>query len=176
MNLLFLFCLYMTFIYVPWDVFWKPVAEDREVWFALKFDGWQAKAGGVLHWIVYAGGAWGFYRMRCWMHPWAALYTLQVAFSMFLWTASAGQLGWGAVAAAPFLVLAIMLWRAKVRFATTSAGELSGSAARSHDDDDYEEYGDEDDEDRRSGSASNYEDSGSSDSSGGGGGSSSDNT
>ena len=173
MNLLFLFCLYMTFIYVPWDLFWKPLAEDREVWFALKFEGWQAKAGGVLHWIVYAGGAWGFYHMRRWMHPWAALYTLQVAFSMLLWTASAVHLGWGAVAAAPFIVLTAMLWRAKDRFTTASA-DGSDDDDDDDDDDDFEdededegEYEGEDERDRRSSSSGNDGDSdGSSGSSG----------
>ena len=33
MNLIWLFCLYMTFIYMPFDMFYKPVAEDAEVWF-----------------------------------------------------------------------------------------------------------------------------------------------
>ena len=33
MNVVFLFCVYMTFVYLPWDVFVKPIAEDEEVWF-----------------------------------------------------------------------------------------------------------------------------------------------
>ena len=31
MNLIMAFCAYMTFIYVPWDLFIKPVAVDQEV-------------------------------------------------------------------------------------------------------------------------------------------------
>jgi len=33
MNVLMLFCAYMTFIYMPFDLFWKPVDQDEEVWF-----------------------------------------------------------------------------------------------------------------------------------------------
>ena len=32
MNGLFYFCLYMTFVYMPFDMFLKPVAEDHEIW------------------------------------------------------------------------------------------------------------------------------------------------
>ena len=32
MNALMAFCAYMAFVYVPWDFFVKPVAEDQEVW------------------------------------------------------------------------------------------------------------------------------------------------
>ena len=30
MNVIFVFCVYMTFIYLPWDVLIKPVSEDEE--------------------------------------------------------------------------------------------------------------------------------------------------
>ena len=33
MNVLMIFSAYMALIYVPWDFFVKPVAEDHEVWF-----------------------------------------------------------------------------------------------------------------------------------------------
>jgi hypothetical protein len=39
MNILFAFCAYMTFIYMPFDLFWKPVAEDQEVWFGFPLTG-----------------------------------------------------------------------------------------------------------------------------------------
>ena len=35
-----LFCLYMALVYMPWDIFIKPVAEDQEVWFGYMFTGW----------------------------------------------------------------------------------------------------------------------------------------
>ena len=63
MNALMLFCAYMTFIYLPWDVLLKPLSEDQEVWFGLLFTGWAAKAGGVLHWYVYGAGFWGFWKI-----------------------------------------------------------------------------------------------------------------
>ena len=31
MNALMLFCVYMTFIYMPFDIFFKPVDKDEEV-------------------------------------------------------------------------------------------------------------------------------------------------
>ena len=39
-NALMVFCGYMTFIYLPWDLFVKPVAVDQEVWFGILFTGW----------------------------------------------------------------------------------------------------------------------------------------
>src|SRR3954469_14889580 len=85
MNLLFGFCLYMTFVYLPFDVFAKPVAHDEEVWFGVVLRGWAAKATEPLHWAIYAAGAYGFFRMRGWMWPWAALYVAQIAIGMFVW-------------------------------------------------------------------------------------------
>ena len=35
MNLIFGFCVYMTFIYMPYDLFVKPMAVDDEVWFGV---------------------------------------------------------------------------------------------------------------------------------------------
>ena len=43
MSVLMLFCIYMTLIYVPWDLFAKPVAADEEVWFGVRFHGTHAK-------------------------------------------------------------------------------------------------------------------------------------
>lgn len=42
-NALMIFSSYMAFIYMPWDIFWKPVSEDVEVWFGIMFTGWWAK-------------------------------------------------------------------------------------------------------------------------------------
>lgn len=109
-----LFCAYMTFIYLPWDVLLKPLAEDQEVWFGLMFTGWAAKVGGVLHWYVYGAGFWGFWKMRSWMFPWAALYTAQIAVGMFVWSylddRGSGVTS-GLIVAAVFLALAAALWR-----------------------------------------------------------------
>ena len=44
MNALFALCLFMTFAYLPRDLFWTPVADDQEVWFGILLRGWAAKA------------------------------------------------------------------------------------------------------------------------------------
>ena len=75
MNALMVFCAFMAFVYVPWDFFVKPVAEDQEVWLGVMFTGAAAKFGEPLHWAIYAAGAHGFYRKSHWMWPWASMIT-----------------------------------------------------------------------------------------------------
>jgi hypothetical protein len=119
MNLMFAFCLYMTFIYMPWDIFIKPVAQDEEVWFGITLHGWAAKATAPLHWLIYAGGAYGFWKMCGWMWPWAAVYAAQVVVSMLVWNLLDPRGGgWipGFIAAAVFAVPMVALWRARPRF------------------------------------------------------------
>ncbi len=72
MNALLLFCAYMTFIYVPWDMLSKSLAEAEEVWFGVLLTGWAARLTEPLHWLIYAAGSWGFWQMKPWMHPWAS--------------------------------------------------------------------------------------------------------
>ena len=69
MNAVMLFCAYMTFIHMPWDIFVKPVAQDAEAWFGFLLRGWGAKLTEPLHWAIYAAGTYGFWRMRAWMWP-----------------------------------------------------------------------------------------------------------
>ena len=119
MNLLFGFCLYMTFVYLPFDLFWKPVAADEEVWFGVTLHGWPAKLTAPLHWAIYGLGAWGFWKMRAWMWPWAAVYAAQVAVGMLVWNLldpRGGGLLAGLVAGAVFLVPTVALWRARGQF------------------------------------------------------------
>ena len=119
MNVLWGFCLYMTFIYLPFDLFFKPVAADEEVWFGFVLRGWAAKLTAPLHWLIYGAGAYGFWKMSRWMWPWAALYVVQIAIAMLVWSSidERGQgLLWGLVAATILAVPAIALWRAKGRF------------------------------------------------------------
>jgi len=120
MNALLVFCLYMTFVYVPWDLFVKPVARDEEVWFGLLFRGWAAKLLALPHWAVYAAGGVGFLRMKRWMWPWASVYAAQVAFGMAVWPlvhigGIRGAVA-GAVSGAAFGALAVALWRARGLF------------------------------------------------------------
>ena len=85
LNLLLLFCLYMTFIYMPFDIFWKPVVDDEEVWFGITLHGWSAKLTAPLHWLIYGAGAYGLWHMKSWVWPWAAVYLAQVVIAMFVW-------------------------------------------------------------------------------------------
>ena len=121
MNGLFYFCLYMTFIYMPFDFFLKPVAEDHEIWLGFTLTGWWAKATEPLHWVIYGAGAFGFWRMRRWMWPWAAVYTAQVVIAMVVWNlvnVRGGGIVSGLIAGAIFAVPMVALWRAKERFNT----------------------------------------------------------
>lgn len=120
MNVLLAFCAYMTFFYMPWDIFWKPVAEDKEVWFGVLFSGWGAKLLAVPHWFVYGAATYGFRRMRPWMRTWGAAYIAQISFGMLVWNIS--QLGGltgvvvGVITAAPFAGLAFVFWNAQEHF------------------------------------------------------------
>ncbi len=129
MNLIFGFCLYMTFIYMPFDFFWKPVAVDDEVWFGVLVHGWAAKLTEPLHWAIYAALAYGFWKMRPWMWPWAAVYVAQVSIGMLVWSLRdpRGNVALGCVAAVVFLVPTIALWRARPRFAGTLETQRVGA-------------------------------------------------
>ncbi len=119
MTLMWGFCLYMTFIYLPFDLFWKPVAEDEEVWFGFVLRGWHAKLTEPLHWLIYGAGSYGFWKMSRWMWPWAALYAAQIAVAMLVWSIIDPRGGgWplGLFAAGLLSLPAIALWRAKDRF------------------------------------------------------------
>ena len=124
MNLIFYFCVYMTLIYMPFDMFVKPVAQDEEVWFGFTLTGWWAKATEPLHWLIYGAGAWGFYRMRAWMWPWAAVYAAQVVIAMVVFNLidpRGGGWGAGLIAGAIFAVPMVALWRARDAFRGASS-------------------------------------------------------
>lgn len=119
MNLIWFFCIYMTFVYMPFDMFYKPVALDEEVWFGVTFHGWTAKATEPLHWLIYGAGAYGFWKMKSWMWPWAAVYVAQIVISMVVWSELDPRgSGWmfGLIPAAVFAIPMIALWRARGRF------------------------------------------------------------
>jgi hypothetical protein len=120
MNGLLLFCAWMAFVYVPWDLFVKPVDQDEEAWFGFVVHGWAAKATAPIHWAIYAAAAYGFWHMRSWMWPWASVYAGYVALSMAIWPVlryggARGALLGGAVFV-PLAALAVALWRARERF------------------------------------------------------------
>ncbi|UCE84865.1 MAG: SDR family oxidoreductase [Deltaproteobacteria bacterium] len=120
MNALMFFSAYMAIVYLPFDFFFKEVAADEEVWFGIRLHGWAAKATEPLHWAIYAAGTYGFWRMRPWMWPWAAVYVAQVAIAMLVWNLVyvGGASGWaaGLVAGAAFGALAWVLFRSRDAF------------------------------------------------------------
>ncbi len=120
MNLMLLFCAWMALVYVPWDLFVKPLAEDEEVWFGVRFHGWAAKLLELPHWAVYTAGLVGFWGMRRWMHPWAAAYAAQMTFAMIVWPLlyqeGASRWVFAALSGAVFGWITWVLWRARLRF------------------------------------------------------------
>lgn len=120
MSATMVFCAFMAFIYMPWDIFVKPVDQDSEVWFGILFKGYWAKLFAIPHWFVYAAGVYGFRRRRPWMGFWATAYIAQVAFGMYLWTAlSTGGFSGifvGLFPALPFAGLAYAFWNSREHF------------------------------------------------------------
>jgi hypothetical protein len=132
MNLIFGFCLYMTFIYMPFDLFWKPVAEDEEIWFGFTLRGWWAKATEPLHWLIYGAGAYGFWKMSRWMWPWAAVYAAQVTIAMLVYNLvdpEGGGVLAGLIAGAIFMLPTVALWRARGWFQVSSDAVIAREVA-----------------------------------------------
>ena len=118
MNLIFYFCIYMTFIYMPFDLFLKPVETDQEIWFGYTLTGWWAKATEPFHWLIYSFGAYGFWRMKTWMWPWASIYVAQVVISMFIWNilSDSSNLLSAVISASIFSIPMIALWLSRKKF------------------------------------------------------------
>lgn len=117
MNLLLVLCAYMALVYVPRDLFLKPVAIDQEVWLGIRFHGWTAKLLAIPHWAVYGAGLYGFWTLARWMHPWAAVYAAQMTISMLVWPVLYGE-GDGRFLSAVLLGASFgwvpwLLWRAR---------------------------------------------------------------
>ncbi|MEE3327021.1 MAG: SDR family NAD(P)-dependent oxidoreductase [Myxococcota bacterium] len=126
MNAVMVFSAWMTFIYMPWDIFIKPAASDQEVWFGIMFTGGWAKLMAFPHWFVYGAAVYGFRRRRPWMAWAATLYTAQVAIGMFIWPifqyGSLTGFVMGFIAAIPFVILTMAFWNTREHF---SAAGLS---------------------------------------------------
>ena len=114
MNALLAFCAYMALVRVPLDLATTPVAADQEVWFGVLFHGATAKVLAALHELVYAAGAYGFWRMSAWMWPWAAVYAAQVAVSAAVWPLLYRDSARGFALGAVFACVAMALWRSRV--------------------------------------------------------------
>ena len=121
MNVVMVFCAFMAFFYVPWDIFWKPVAVDQEVWFGVMFTGVWAKLMALPHWFVYGAGVYGLRRRRPWTGIAATLYSGQVAIGMLIWPilhyGSLLGVVLGAIAAVPFALLTMAFWNSRDHFA-----------------------------------------------------------
>ncbi len=113
-NALLAFCAFMTFIYTPWDLFVKPVAQDQEVWFGFVLRGWAAKATAPLHWLIYGAFTYGLWKMRPWMRFWGTVYAAQVAIAMVVWGLldERGSLVMAAASGVLFGWLTLQFWRA----------------------------------------------------------------
>ena len=62
-----------------------PHVRDVEVWAGFELRGAWALATAPVHWAVFAAGAWGFWRLRPWIWPWASVYACYVAASHLVW-------------------------------------------------------------------------------------------
>jgi hypothetical protein len=116
MNALLAFCAWMALVSVPRDLLTTAAGSEEEVWFGVLFRGEAAKLLALLHWLVYAAGTVGFWRMSAWMWPWAALYAGQVAISAALWPLLYRSSARGFVLGAAFAFVALQLWRSRERF------------------------------------------------------------
>ena len=121
MNLLMVASAFLAYVYVPWDFFFKPIAEDREAWFGILLEGPWAKLTEPLHFLIYAAGAHGFWRMRSWMWPWASLWVAQLTLGMVIWPIvyRGGFGGWalGVVSGVVFGGIAWALYASRDAFA-----------------------------------------------------------
>jgi short-subunit dehydrogenase len=120
MSVTMVFCAFMAFIYMPWDIFLKPAEIDQEVWFGILFTGFWAKVFAFPHWFVYSAAVYGFRRRRPWMAFGATAYSAQVAFGMYIWTAlqTGGFSGilLGLFPALPFIGLTYAFWKSRDHF------------------------------------------------------------
>ena len=117
MNLIWFFCIYMTFIYMPFDIFWKDVEIDDEVWCGITLHGWYAKATEPLHWFIYGAGAFGFWKMKAWMWPWAGVYSAQVSIAFCVYAIlNGGGIIAGIISGSIFLIPTVLLLRARSLF------------------------------------------------------------
>src|SRR5258705_503968 len=117
MNALLLFCAYMAFVRVPRDLLTTPPGSEEEVWFGILFRGGAAQLLALLHELVYAAGAYAFWRMSAWMWPWAALYAGQVALSAAVWPLLYRSSARGLAAGAGLAFVPPPPWRPRGRLA-----------------------------------------------------------
>ena len=114
MTGLAVFCLATVAFLVPRDLFLAET-RDVEVWLGFEIHGMAATLTAPLHWAIFAFGAWGFWRQRPWVLPWASGYVFYVALSHIIWNeVSPNGHGWPAsfVSAFVFSIPGILMLRA----------------------------------------------------------------
>jgi len=79
-----LFCA-LTVVFLAWRDLFVPAARDTEVWGGFELHGAAAHWTAPLHWLIFATGAWGFWRARPWIVPAAVAYIAYVALSHVIW-------------------------------------------------------------------------------------------
>lgn len=106
------FCATTVVFLVVRDVL-LPDVRDTEVWLGFELHGWAARLTAPLHWAIFAVGAWGFWRVRPWIWPWASAYAFSIAIGHLVWnlTSEAGDgLAAGLVQLALFSIPAGIIW------------------------------------------------------------------
>ena len=114
MTALAVYCAF-TVVFLAWRDLFVPHVRDVEVWGGFELHGAAAHTTAPLHWLIFAVGAWGFWRARPWIVPAAAAYTFYVALSHLVWSeASPNGNGWlvGLAQAAAISLPGLMLLRA----------------------------------------------------------------
>jgi hypothetical protein len=107
-----------TVVFLAWRDLFVPHVRDVEVWGGFELRGAAAHWTAPLHWLVFAVGAWGFWRARPWILPCAAAYVFYVALSHLVWSeASPNGNGWpiGLLQAAAISIPGFLLLRAARR-------------------------------------------------------------
>jgi hypothetical protein len=66
MTALAVFCA-ATVVFLVWRDLFVPHVRDTEVWFGFELNGAAARWTAPLHWLIFAVGAWGFWRARPWI-------------------------------------------------------------------------------------------------------------
>jgi hypothetical protein len=110
-----LFCA-ATVLFLVWRDLFAPEARDVEVWLGFEMHGRAARLSAPLHWLVFAIGAWGFWKAKPWIVWCAAVYAFYIALSHLIWSeASPNGNGWrvGLLQALLFSIPGVLLLRAR---------------------------------------------------------------
>jgi|SRR5262245_2355900 len=115
MTALAVFCA-LTVVFLAGRDLCVPSVGDVEVWLGFELHGRAARLTAPLHWAIFAGFAWGFWRAKPWIRPAASAYLFYVALSHLIWSeASPNGQGWpmGLLQAAGISLLALGMLRAR---------------------------------------------------------------